>query len=283
MILAAQTLPEVQRLERSAVRSTTGYGHAAPADGAAMVWRRWGSGPATVLLHGGSGGWTHWLRNIDALSIGRTLWIPDLPGCGESGLPRGAYDADSIFEHVAHGIAQIGAGRPVDLIGFSFGSLVSALVCAHHPHLVGRLLLIAPPALGLKAPPLGLKSLGRKMTPDEHEAALRHNLGRLMLHQEAAIDDMAVALHAANHARDRLRLRRLARTPIMHDLKLRWRCPVWALWGREDVLARDEVLRLPTVLEPCDLRETALIDNAGHWVQYEQAGAFNRVVERLLR
>src|SRR3546814_1155899 len=33
-----------------------------------MVWRLWGEGPPLVLLHGGSGSWTHWFRNIPALA-----------------------------------------------------------------------------------------------------------------------------------------------------------------------------------------------------------------------
>lgn len=248
-----------------------------------MVWRRWGEGPPVVLLHGGSGGWSHWIRNIDALAAGHTVWAADLPGCGESDLPPGAYDADSIFEHVAAGIAQIGAGQPVDLVGFSFGSLVSGLIAAHHPALVGRMVLVAAPALGIKGPSLGLVSLGREMAPEEHDNAVRHNLQRLMLHQPAAIDATAVALHAANFAGDRLRLRRLARTTIMLELKLRWQCPVHAVWGRQDVLAQDELERLPQVLSGCDLRDLVLIDNAGHWVQYEQADAFNRVLAAALR
>ena len=141
-----------------------------------MVWRHWGSGPAVVLLHGGSGSWTHWLKNIDALARDHTLWIPDLPGCGDSALPPGAYDADSVFEHVAAGIAQVAQGQAVDLVGFSFGALVCGFIAAHHPELVRRLVLVAPPALGLKHPPVRLQSLGRQMSPEQHESAIRHNL-----------------------------------------------------------------------------------------------------------
>ena len=278
MIHQAQTLPEVQRLEQAASHSSTPCG---PRE--TTAWRRFGSGPPLVLLHGGSGSWNHWIRNIDALARSRTLWIPDLPGCGDSSLPPGAYDADSIFEHVATGIAQCSPGQPVDLIGFSFGSLVSGLIAAHHPQLVKRLILIAPPALGLHRPPLGLKSLAAKMSPEENEQALRHNLQRLMLHRASAIDSMAVALHAANFARDRLRLRRLARGEIMLELKTRWRCPVAAIWGREDALARKEIHRLHEVLDGCDLREIRVIDDAGHWVQYEEPAAFNDVLAQCLQ
>jgi pimeloyl-ACP methyl ester carboxylesterase len=43
-----------------------------------------GAGRPLVLVHGGHGSWLHWVRNIEALSAKRTLWIPDLPGYGDS-------------------------------------------------------------------------------------------------------------------------------------------------------------------------------------------------------
>lgn len=277
LISEVDSLPDFRRLNTLATvtRTPCGPDHT-------MVWRRWGSGPPLILLHGGSGGWSHWIRNIDALSRTRELWVADLPGCGESDLPTGVYDADSLFQHVADGMATIDGGRPVDLVGFSFGSLVSGLIAAHRPEVVRHMVLVAPPALGLKAPPLELLSLGREMAPDEQEQAVRHNLKRLMLHNDAAIDAQAVALHAANFRGDRLRMRRLARSQIMLELKTMWRCPVYAIWGREDSLARHELLRLREVLVPCDLRELAIIDDAGHWVQYEQADAFNRTLAAML-
>ncbi len=48
----------VSRLEALATRSIT------PVGSGSMVWRSWGQGPALVLLHGASGSWTHWIRNI---------------------------------------------------------------------------------------------------------------------------------------------------------------------------------------------------------------------------
>src|SRR5690606_33486939 len=46
-----------------------------------VVWRIWGEeGRAVVLLHGGSGSWTHWVRNIGELTRrGYRVYVPDLP------------------------------------------------------------------------------------------------------------------------------------------------------------------------------------------------------------
>ena len=55
---------EVDALRSRATRAET------PCGDGALVWHRWGpaTGRPVVLLHGGSGSWTHWLRNIDALA-----------------------------------------------------------------------------------------------------------------------------------------------------------------------------------------------------------------------
>ena len=45
---------------------------------------RVGAGPTLLLLHGGTGSWTHWVRNIGPLSRRFSLMVPDLPGMGES-------------------------------------------------------------------------------------------------------------------------------------------------------------------------------------------------------
>src|SRR6202012_2762510 len=55
-----------------------------PCGDGSMVWRRWGNGPALVLLHGGYGSWTHWLRNVENLASRYSVLACDLPGLGES-------------------------------------------------------------------------------------------------------------------------------------------------------------------------------------------------------
>ena len=52
-----------------------------------MVWRAWGDGAPLLLLHGGSGSWTHWIRTIPTLARTYQLWVPDLPGLGDSAMP----------------------------------------------------------------------------------------------------------------------------------------------------------------------------------------------------
>ena len=275
MLLELAQLPAVRRLEALATRIDTPC-----EDGVTMVWRRWGSGPPLVLLHGGSGSWTHWLRNIDVLAQRYTVYAADLPGCGDSGLPADARDADSVAPFVAAGIAQIAGGQPVQLVAFSFGTLVAGFIAADFPQLVRHLHLVGTAGLGLTRPRLFLKSVSPDMNEAEREAVVRHNMESMMVLHPQTLDDTALSLHDANLRRDRLRRRRISRTPVTIGFQARWQCPVHAIWGLGDILIRNDGDRLADVLSGCDLRELTIVPDAGHWVQYERADAFNAVLLR---
>ena len=275
MLLELARVPQVQRLEALATRIETPCG-----PHGAMVWRRWGEGPPLVLLHGGSGSWNHWLRNVDVLARDHTVYAADLPGCGDSALPPGARDADTIHQYVSAGIAQVAGGVPVDLVAFSFGSLVAGFVAAERPELVRSLHLIGMAGLGLVRPELNLKGLTDAMDAGQREVVIRSNMEALMVLHPATLDAAAMALHHANLQRDRLRRRRISRTPVMIGLQARWQCPVHAIWGRSDVLIPDDAPLLRSLLSQCDLRDLTLVDDAGHWVQYERPEAFNAVLLR---
>jgi pimeloyl-ACP methyl ester carboxylesterase len=278
-------LPDpITRLEAAAqvLQTPCGDGH--------ILWHRWGpadAGPAgpVVLLHGGSGSWTHWVRNIDALvAAGRQVLVPDLPGFGDSARPPGGGDADDVAPALEAGLATLLGAQRCDLVGFSFGGLTAGLLAAAHPQRAARLVLIGAPAMGVSdAGAIVLRGWRHLDDAAARTAVHRHNLAVLMLHSPEAIDALALALHEANVVRDPMQRRRLARTEALKDALQQVRCPVWAIYGREDVLYSGRMERLEEAFArgPC-FQGLTLIDDAGHWVQYEQAGAFDAALARVL-
>lgn len=261
-----------------------------PCGDGVVQWHRWGpseAGPAgpVVLLHGGSGSWTHWVRNIDALVAGgRQVLVPDLPGFGDSARPPGGGDADDVAPALEQGLAALLGDRRCDLVGFSFGGLTAGLLAAAHPQRAARLVLVGAPAMGVSdAGRIVLRGWRHLEDATARAAVHRHNLAVLMLHRPEAIDDLALALHAANVVRDRMQRRRLARTEALKDALQQVRCPVWAIYGREDVLYQGRMDRLADAfaLAP-SFRGLTLIDDAGHWVQYERPQAFDAALARVL-
>lgn len=251
-----------------------------PCGDAGMVWRIWGDGEPLILLHGGSGGWNHWVRNIVRLvNAGRKVIVPDLPGFGDSAPPPLGHDADAMPEWIEKGLQQLLGPLACDIVAFSFGSMVAALLAADRPDRVRRLVLAGAPALAtLKAQSLGLRAWSHKPVGPERDAVLRHNLGRIMLARPESIDALALALHTDNVEREheRMKRRRLSSTDLILKLLPRIQCPVSGIWGTEDALYRGRLETIgPALAHAPDLRSVQFIDGAGHWVQYENSNAFD--------
>ncbi len=255
--------------------------------GGRQVWHVWHRGavgqPPLVLLHGGSGSWTHWVRNVEALSVDRAVWAMDLPGFGDSDLPPEVRDVDLMFPYVVEGLQQLFADTRVDLMGFSFGGMTSGFIAAHHPERINRLLLIGIPALGLFAGAQALRGLRDDMTAQERADVMRHNLLKMMLHHPESVTDETVAMQDANVSRDRMRRRRIARSDVLLQLQQRWTCPVYTFWGEHDVLYTGRLPEVQQALQGCPLMSFHVIPDAGHWVMYERAQAFNDLVLQSLQ
>ena len=79
-----------------------------PCGNGSLVWHFWGEGQPVVLLHGGSGSWTHWVRNIEPLvASGRQVLVPDMPGFGESALWPAGMDASALPEPIEAGLRAL--------------------------------------------------------------------------------------------------------------------------------------------------------------------------------
>lgn len=276
---SVKTMADVAELEAAATV------HHTPCGTGSVVWHAWGSGAPVVLLHGGAGSWTHWVRNIGALqAAGRRVLAADMPGFGDSAEPPDGHDADVLPHWLAQGIAQLAPDQPVDLVGFSFGGLVGGLLAAEQPALVRRLVLVGAPALSPEPmAPLPLRAWNSVPPGERRDELHRHNLGVLMLSKPDAIDPLAVSLHAANIERDRMRRRRLMRTDLLLRTMPALRCPVHGIWGDDDMLyrGRPQVVRHALAQAPAG-GSLVFIPDAGHWVQYEQAEAFDAALGRAL-
>src|SRR5262245_25106186 len=174
----------VRALSRTARKRTT------PCGTGVMVWRAWGAGEPLVLLHGGYGSWTHWLRAIPELSRHYELWVPDMPGLGSSPMPPEPRTPASIAAVVAAGLSEIFPPqvRP-GLAGFSFGGRVATLAAARLGSRVRELVLIGVAALGLTPEPRAPFARERSgMSEAERAAVHRQNLAILMFADPARID-----------------------------------------------------------------------------------------------
>ena len=251
-----------------------------PCNDGTLTWRRWGEGPPMVLLHGGTGSWTHWVRNVLPLSREYAVWVPDMPGYGDSARPPKNAKIDAIAEIVAQGIAKLIPGEPVTLVGFSFGGLVAGHLAAAHPELVRKLILVGAGGLGLReGKKLPLVAWRHLKDDAERLAAHRHNLASLMLWSEAKIDALALKVQSENAARSRINSGPFSRGDVLLAPLARVQAPVEGIWGRHDATAGARLPEVGPILKRTDPEaRVAVIEKAGHWVIYEAADEFNALL-----
>jgi pimeloyl-ACP methyl ester carboxylesterase len=251
-----------------------------PCANGTLVWRVWGMGRPVVLLHGAHGFWAHWIRNIDALAAQHSVWVPDLPGMGDSELADGG-DHRAITAPIATGIRQLlGSQCPVDVVGFSFGGVISAHLAALYPEIVRRLIVVDAGGLHTPLGEMTLKST-RGLDPVARAAASHANLLAIMLHNPASADALALWIQSSGIARARFNPASL----IMPDHLIRVLpnvlVPFDAIWGEYDrphpVREQEQALRR---FRP-DM-QFRVIPQAGHWCMYENSEAFNRILIEML-
>jgi pimeloyl-ACP methyl ester carboxylesterase len=251
-----------------------------------MVWRVWGAGEPLVLLHGGSGSWTHWLRNIPVLSRHYQLWVPDIPGLGSSAMPPKPWTPASIAAVVVQGLDEVlGKETVLRLAGFSFGGHVAGLAAARLRQRVSELTLIGVAALGLRADPREPFAKTRAgMSSAEIAGVYRQNLAVLMLADPARIDALAIHLQAENIRRARFRSRPFAATDGLAVALAAVTARLKTIWGTRDIIARPSLdARLDILRRHHPELAVRRIEGAGHWVMYEAAEAFNAAFLDLLR
>jgi pimeloyl-ACP methyl ester carboxylesterase len=276
-LIGKQTLALVDRVADAAERIETRCG-----DGA-MVWRRWGSGPPLLLLHGGYGSWLHWVRNVLPLSERFTVIAPDLPGLGESATPPEPHTAEGLAAIIVAGLASVLPPRAeFHLAGFSFGGVLGGHVAAQMGRRVRGFTVVGSNGLGLIREPTDLRRQPKDGNEAEALAVARHNVGVLMIADRAKIDDLAVYIQYLNAPRGRVRSRRFSRADTLSRILPEVTAPLCGIWGGRDATAyphldaRERALRQ---VQPAARFE--VVPGAGHWVQYEAADRFNALLAEI--
>jgi pimeloyl-ACP methyl ester carboxylesterase len=254
-----------------------------PCGEGAMVWRCWGSGPPLVLLHGGYGSWTHWIRNVLPLSRQFTVIAPDLPGLGESATPPEPWTAQGLAAIVVEGLdivlARSASRVAPHLAGFSFGGVIGGNVAAQLGDRLRGFTVVGSNGLGLERSPTPLQRVPRGSSEAEEFAIHRYNLNQLMIADPDKIDELALYLQKTNHARARMRSRRFSRSGALVEALPRITARLDGIWGERDRTAYPHLAERARVLREFQGgARFAVVPGAGHWVPFEAADRFNELI-----
>lgn len=123
-------------------------------DGTPIAYRRSGTGPPLILVHGTAGSHVRWMPILPALEPHFSLYVMNRRGRSESG-DAASYAIEREFEDIAALVEAIES--PVHLLGHSYGA-ICALEAALLTQNIRKLVLYEPPILspGVTMYPEGL-------------------------------------------------------------------------------------------------------------------------------
>lgn len=136
--LFAASLPSLARSQTSA---DTIVSHTAEVEGVKLHYLTAGHGPAVILLHGYTQTSRMWRPLIPQLASKFTVIAPDLPGIGESDIPKDGLDMKSAALRI-HALAKSLGVTKVRVVGHDIGLMVAYAYAAQFPAEVEKLVVM---------------------------------------------------------------------------------------------------------------------------------------------
>jgi len=252
--------------------------------GGMLTWRIWGEGTPLVLLHGGHGSWKHWFRNIPVLQNHFRLYVPDMPGMGDSRDVEYRDIAD-VAGYLASGLEELGVNGEYFLAGFSFGAQCAAHLHRAHRGRVRKAYLLGSIGMG-RYVPLNRQLRRWRGVADEVERLAIHRLNFLdfMVKDPAKVSPFLVKLHAQQVESALLTPNESFRPADIDDCLTEQPVPLMTIWGEYDALVKDYFdERIEFLKHYRPEAQYHIIPGAGHWIMYEAADEVNQILLEDLR
>lgn len=230
-----------------------------------------------ILLHGGHGSWEHWARNIESLAEHFHVFVPDMPGFGESSFFDSQFQSGIIEPMIATLNALLSDSQSINIAGFSFGGFV-AIHLANQRQAIAKLALLGSAGHGGPRRPRGellaWKEIHASGDTEKMSEVMRENLYQQMLSTYERVDSEAIRIHQEACIATRFRSRPIARPGGLAEQLEQYTGPILMIWGEHDVTCTPEYL-IEKLVSGYSNRSKELIIDAGHWVQYEKPDQIN--------
>jgi 2-hydroxy-6-oxonona-2,4-dienedioate hydrolase len=241
--------------------------------------------PLLILLHGIGGHAECYVRNL--ASHGRHFWVYaiDMVGHGWTDKPDISYEIPIYADHVLKVIAALGR-KTAYISGVSLGGWVATHLAIHFPDAVEKLVLNT--SGGWTAHPNvmeRIKALSMQAVDNPTHESLKARLEFLMFDKSVVYDDLIEsrrAIYAQSGFADVMRkllclqemdIRR--RNMFTAQDYSRIKSPTLVVWTSHDPTATTAEGQQIAGMIPGS--QFVVMNNCGHWPQFEDAEAFNRL------
>ncbi|NMH97342.1 alpha/beta fold hydrolase [Pseudonocardia acidicola] len=257
-----------------------------------------GAGEPVVLLHGISGHAETWVRTVTPLAQGFRVHALDMLGHGFTAKPALDYSVQALGQHVLGFLDTIGARR-AHLVGQSLGGWVAAWLAIHHPDRVASLVSATGAGLELTEDGADLTArVGRKVGDATRKALDEPTRDKVRTRLEWLMHDPTVVTQELVETRLHIYTRpdfatvagRLVEAFTAHprpdelltaERLARISSPTLVLWTRQNPTMPWQVGEAASRIIPG--ASFYLMEDAGHWPQFEKPAEFLEVVGGFLR
>jgi 2-hydroxy-6-oxonona-2,4-dienedioate hydrolase len=165
------------------------------------------------------------------------------------------------------------------MAGFSFGGVIGGVAAAQLGDRLKGFTVVGSNGMGLERSPTPLERVAQDASEEQEFATHRYNLNQLMIHDPDKIDELALWLQKTNHAHARMRSRRFSRSGALIEALPKIKARLDGIWGERDATAYPHVEERKRILQDIQPQARfAVVPGAGHWVQFEAADEFNRLI-----
>lgn len=249
-----------------------------------------GQGEPFLMLHGTGGHLEAFTRNLRELGQHYRVIAYDYPGHGWSTLTDHNLELDEYCEHLLALMDALGISR-AHLTGESLGGWIAIKFAARHPERVNKLVLNTPG--GTMATPEvmeRIRSLSQAAADDPSEERIRARLEWLMADAKSVTDEL-VAIRRGVYSRPGF-AQSMRHILCLQDPETRRRnlvtdselaaitAPTLVIWTSDDPSGPAKAgLDMADKIAAGEFR---LIENAGHWPQWEQVEEYDKAVLEFL-
>lgn len=256
-----------------------------------------GEGEPVIMVHGGgpgASGWSNYSRNFEALvEAGFRVILIDCPGFASSDPVVTAAPRRVLNTWGVKGLMDALQIEKAHLIGNSMGGATSMTMAVDHPGRVDRLILMGAAGLGqsmfVPSPAEGIKLMLSIFREPSYEA-LKKMIDVFIFDRSAITEELVQGRYVAmmrnegEHLKNFVKSQELNPTgplDVMAHLMPKIQAKTLCVWGRDDrFVPLDNGLKAIWGIPDARL---VVFAKCGHWVQWEHADDFNRLVVDFLK
>ncbi len=108
--------------------------------------RKGGQGEPLLILHSELGV-PGWLESYQELAKHHTVYVPSLPGFGQTTRPNWIVTVRDLAAWVAWFVRDMNLAQPLNVVGFSMGGWAAAEIAIMNQHIFKKMVLVAPAGL----------------------------------------------------------------------------------------------------------------------------------------